>query len=168
MKIDDVLKIAIKMEEDGYDFYKQAEARTANDMGKRMYSFLADYELHHKELLLSLMNKITPDARELDIPLPKDRLKSVFAEARAHMDKSVPATADDIAALDFAMVKEKESFKLYAEAARDSGDPKVKAVFARMAKEEGQHYEILEHTRYYLDQYANWSIWEEGGPIEGG
>jgi rubrerythrin len=66
------------------------------------------------------------------------------------------------------MGKETESYKLYNEAAKDSTDPKVKAMFERMAKEENQHYEILEQTRYYLKEYSNWSIWEEGGPIEGG
>jgi rubrerythrin len=168
MKLKEVIQTAIKMEEEGYDFYKQAEARTANPYGKKMYDFLAQYEVHHKKLLERLLNSTPPEARDLDIPLPKERLKSVFAEARAHMDSAVPPTADDIAALTFAMGKETESFKLYDEAAKDSADPKVKAMFTRMAKEEGQHYEILEQTRYYLKEYSNWSIWEEGGPIEGG
>jgi rubrerythrin len=133
-----------------------------------MYSFLAEYEVHHKRLLESLLRKVVPEARDLDIPLPKDKIKSVFTEAMAHMDASVPPTADDIDALTFAMGKETESYKMYHEAANDAPDPKVKAVFARMATEENQHYEILEQTRYYLKENENWSIWEEGGPIEGG
>jgi rubrerythrin len=168
MKFEELLKTAIRMEEEGYDFYKQAEARTANRTGKAMFSFLAEYEVHHKKLLEKLMNKGAPETCELDIPYPKDKIKSVFADARAHMDTSAPVTADDIDALTFAMGKETESYKMYHEAANDASDPKIKATFARMAIEENQHYEILEQTRYYLKENQIWSIWEEGGPIEGG
>lgn len=168
MNIEEVLKKAIKMEEEGFDFYKQAEARTASRTGKSMFSFLADYEVHHKRLLEGLLKNITPDARDLDIPLPKERLHSVFDEARRNMEKAVPATADDVEALTFAMGKETESYQMYHRAAADSADPGVKAVFNRMAIEEEQHYEILEQTRYYLKEYAVWTLWEEGGPIEGG
>ena len=168
MNIEDVLKKAIKMEEEGYDFYKQAEARTASRTGKSMYSFLADYEVHHKKLLESMLRNTTPSARDLDIPLPKERLRSVFDEARKNMEKAVPVTSDDVDALTFGMGKETESYQLYHKAADNSSDPGVKAVFERMAREEEQHYEILEQTRYYLKEYAIWTLWEEGGPIEGG
>ncbi len=168
MKFEDLLKTAIRMEEEGHDFYKQAETRTTNKAGKAMYGFLAEYEVHHKKLLEGLLRKVVPEARDLDIPLPKDKMKSVFAEASKHFDASVPVTADDIDALTFAMGKETESYKMYHEAAKDATDAKVKAMFERMATEENQHYEILEQTRYYLKENENWSIWEEGGPIEGG
>jgi len=168
MKFEELLKTAIRMEEEGYDFYKQAEARTASRTGKAMFSFLAEYEVHHKKLLEKLLNKRVPEMCDLDIPLPKDKIKSVFADAKAHMNTSAPPTADDIDALTFAMGKETESYKMYHEAANDASDSKVKAVFARMATEENQHYEILEQTRYYLKENQIWSIWEEGGPIEGG
>jgi rubrerythrin len=168
MKFEELLKTAIKMEEEGYDFYKQAETRTANRTGKAMYNFLAEYEVHHKRLLEGLLRKVVPEACDIDIPLPKDKIKSVFADARAHMDTSAPVTSDDIDALTFAMGKETESYKMYHEAANEASEPKVKAMFARMATEENQHYEILEQTRYYLKENQIWSIWEEGGPIEGG
>lgn len=168
MTIDEVIDKAIVMEEEGYDFYKAAEKRTANGFGQKMFASLAQDEVRHKKLLQGLKAKMPADARELDIPLPKDRMKSVFADAKADMDKSVKPTSDDIDALTFAMAKEKDSYKLYHDAAADSSDPKVKAVFARMAAEEDQHYEILEQTKYVLEQFANWTLWTEDGPIEGG
>jgi len=168
MNVEEVIRTAIKMEEDGYQFYKKAEGCTASKVGKEMYAFLAEYEMHHKKLLEGLLNKTLPDAKELDIPLPKERLKSVFGDITKNVCERVPSTNDDLDALTFAMTKETESFKMYDEAAKGSADPKVGAVFARMAKEEESHYEILQDTRYYLEQFANWSIWEEGGPIEGG
>ncbi|MBI5695455.1 MAG: ferritin family protein [Nitrospirae bacterium] len=165
MTIDEVIDKAIVMEEEGYDFYKAAEARTAGALGKRMFASLAEDEVRHKKLLQGLKAKMPADARELDIPLPKDRMKSVFADAKAD---SVKPTTDDIDALTFAMSKEKDSYNLYHGAAAEATDPKVKAVFDRMAAEEDQHFEILEQTKYYLEQNSNWSLWIEGGPIEGG
>ena len=168
MNIDGIIDNAIRMEEEGYDFYKKAEARTSSRFGKLMFASLAEDEVKHKRLLEGVKKKMPADARELDVPLPKEKLRSVFADAKAHMNEKVASTADDTAALAFAMTKETESHDLYKSAARDSADPKVRAVFERMAIEENHHYEILEQTKYFLEQNSNWSIWEEGGPIEGG
>ncbi len=168
MKTQEMLDIAIRMEEEGYDFYKQAEGRTKDKFGKAMFSFLAEYEVHHKALLERLKKNILPITADLDIPLPKVRLKSVFAEAKKNIGEHVPPTADDIKALSFGMEKEKESFRMYESAAKDASEPAVKAMFSRMAAEEEEHYDILEKSRYYLEEFANWSLWVDGGPIEGG
>jgi len=168
MVITDVIKKAIRMEEDGYNFYKKAEGCTKDKFGKLMYSSLAEFEVQHKKYLEALLKNITPKASELERPLPKDRLKSIFAAAGGDVCERVPPTAGDVEALTLAMGKETESYELYKAAAKSAAEPDVKALFERIAKEENQHYEILEQTRYYLEQYSNWSIWEEGGPIEGG
>ncbi len=170
MIIADVIKKAIKMEEEGYSFYKKAEGCTKDKFGRLMYSSLAEYEVHHKKFLEGLLRNVTPTAKELDVPLPKDKLKSVFAGVGKDKDvcDRIPPTASDIDALALAMSKETESYMVYKDAAKIATDPNIKALFERMAKEENQHYEILEQTKYYLEHYANWSIWEEGGPIEGG
>ena len=44
MKTEEMLDNAIKMEEDGYNFYKEAESRTKDKLGKAMFSSLAEYE----------------------------------------------------------------------------------------------------------------------------
>ncbi len=168
MIIADAIKKAIKVEEEGYRFYKKAEGCTKDRFGRLMYSSLAEYEAQHKRFLEGLLNNAAPDARELDAPLPKDRLRSLFEAAGRDVCERIPPTAGDIEALTFAMGKETESYLMYKEAAESATDPGAKAVFERIAREENQHYEILEQTRYYLEHYANWSIWEEGGPIEGG
>jgi len=168
MHVHDIIDKAIVMEEDGYDFYKKAEKRTLSKMGKLMFATLAEDEVKHKALLQGLKKKMPASSQELDVPLPKERLRSVFADAKGNVDEKVSPTADDTDALAFAMTKETESHDLYKQAAADSDDPKVRTVFERMALEENHHYEILEETKYYLEQHDNWSIWEDGGPIEGG
>ena len=133
-----------------------------------MYSQLAEDELRHKALLQNMLANVPPDRKLLEIPLPKERLRSVFEKVDKTVCDRVPPSASDLDALDFAMGKERESYEVYKGAADSSADPAAKAVFGRMAKEEEQHFEILENTRYILKEYENWSIWEEGGPIEGG
>jgi len=168
MRIVEVLNTAIKMEEEGHAFYMKAASMTESQVGREMYETLAQDEVRHKLLLEGLKRKATPELKDLDLPLPKDRLKSVFSSVRARIKEHVVPTSDDISALSFAMGKETESYEMYRDAAADSVDSKVKAVFERMAQEENQHFEILQDTKYYLEEYANWTIWEEGGPIEGG
>jgi rubrerythrin len=168
MKTEEMLDNAIKMEEDGYNFYKQAENRTKDKLGKAMFSSLAEYEVHHKALLERLKKNILPVTADLDIPLPKEKLKSVFADMKERVSEHVPPSADDIDALSLGMEKETESFQMYRNAARDAENPAVKSMFLRMAQEEEEHYDILEKSRYYLEEFANWTLWIEGGPIEGG
>jgi len=168
MNFEDIIKSAIKMEEEGREFYKKAEGCTKDPFGKKMYASLAEDEVRHRELLERLLKNAPPTAKELDVPLPKDRLRSVFASTDKTVCERIPSTAGDIEAITFAMGKETESYKMYSDAAKQATDTPVKAMFERMAREENQHYEILEQTRYFLEEYANWSIWQEGGPIEGG
>ena len=168
MNFEDVLKSAVKMEEEGRDFYKKAEGCTKDRFGKMMYASLAEDEVRHKKLLEDLIRNSPPKAKDLDVPLPKERLKSVFASVGKDVCEKVPSTSSDLEAITFAMGKETESFKMYKDAANQAPDAAVKAMFERMAREENQHYEILEQTKYFLEQYQNWSIWQEGGPIEGG
>jgi len=164
MDINDVISKAIKMEEDGYDFYTEAAAKTTSRTGKTMFESLAQDEVRHKRMLQRLAEKVKPDMKDMDIPLPKERLKSVFAGAKP---EDVAPSAGDIEALEFAMGKETESYELYKQAAKEVSDADSKAVMERMAIEEEHHYEILEQTKYYLEQNQNWNIWEDGGPIEG-
>lgn len=168
MKLEDIINTAIRMEQEGYEFYRKAENRTGSKMGKAMFDQLAFDEVKHKRMLERMRDKVAVDAKDLDVPLAKDRLKSVFADAKANFNETVSPTADDIDALAFAMTKERESHDMYKSAAASATDPATRAAFERMAIEEDHHYEILSETKYYLEQYSNWSIWEEGGPIEGG
>lgn len=169
MKLKEILGTAIRMEEEGYEFYKKAEGCTADRRGRGMFASLAEDEVRHRRILTGLLNNVPPDANDLDVPLPKERLRSVFAElAQGDVCDTVQPSADDIDALTIAMGKETESYRLYQQAAKDTGDAGARAMFERMAREEEQHYEILEQTRYYLTEFKNWTLWEEGGPIEGG
>ena len=86
------------------------------------------------------------------------------------MNRLEAKKTSEMDALTFAIGKEKENYNLYVALARETADPKARAVFERMAKEEDEHYRILEQTKYNLDleEFASRSIWEECGPIEGG
>jgi len=168
MKFEEMIKTAIKMEEEGRDFYKKAGDCTKDRFGKMMYASLAEDEVRHKKLLEAMRANTPPSAMELDIPLPKEKLKSVFAGIGKDVCARVPSTSDDLEAITFAMGKEAESYRMYAEGAKAAPSEAAKSALERMAKEENQHYEILEQTKYFLEQHENWSIWEDGGPIEGG
>ncbi|HEY3346307.1 MAG TPA: ferritin family protein [Nitrospirota bacterium] len=167
MNIESVIKTAIKMEEEGYDFYKKSASCSASATGKKMFDFLADYELRHKVILEGMLRSAIPAVRDIEIPLPKAALKNVFADSQDRLEEDVCVSQDDVDALTFAMGKETDSFRMYSDAAESSSDPNAKAVFERIALEEKEHYDILEQTRYFLTENKIWSIWQDGGPIEG-
>ena len=86
--------------------------------------------------------------------------------------KAVPMrpvqTSSDIDALALAMEKKRESYGIYTDLARNAKSAIAKAAFEKIAKDENEHYEILEEAKSSLEDFAKQSIWEEGGPIEGG
>ncbi len=55
---DDVLQFAMDMEQHAHDKYEQLAAETNNDETKELFSFLADEESNHKDLLQDEIERI--------------------------------------------------------------------------------------------------------------
>ncbi|MEM3324659.1 MAG: ferritin family protein [Thermoplasmata archaeon] len=70
MQIKELMDLAIKSEEDSYEFYKKASEISKFSNVKDLLIELSNEELKHKQILISLMEgKITVEEKYLDLKL---------------------------------------------------------------------------------------------------
>lgn len=159
------IEIAIKMETDAINFYKEASKKANHSVGKKMFLTIAEDEKRH----LNMLNQIL---RGLDIKIkdvsPMKNIKTVFEEIKDEMMHKVEATTDELEAFKIAMRMEKQGIEFYKKAASGAKTDKEKLLFERLIKEEQQHYDIFANTYFFLSDTGNWFMWEEHSIVDGG
>jgi rubrerythrin len=81
--------------------------------------------------------------------------------------EKVAVSTDDTGVLRIGMDFESRSNVYYVRAAQGATDEDEKALFERLAFEEGEHYKILQDLRDYLEQTGWWLLWGEGAFMDG-
>ncbi len=156
---------ARKLEIDGAEYYSRVADECSVEMGKYMFRSFADDEKRHLRIIEDVAKGMGVDIDSM--PMPRDEIRTIFSHADEHVSQQVIATADEKEAVRVAMNMETESFKLYDEAAKAADDEQVEKLFSRLAREENQHYEMLENTLDYLDSNEKWFLQNEWALIVG-
>lgn len=150
----EVLKQALKMEEDGKVFYEKARDKTQNKLGKDLFASLISAEERHIlkiQKLYASLEKTGEWPGEMLVGSGAAAGENVFTRAVAGLEKAVKGTSDDLEALRLALDMERKGKKFYedrAEAARDAFEKKFYAV---LAHEEGEHFLTIWETIDYLE-----------------
>ncbi len=116
--ISEIINFAIRIEENGEQFYRIVAESTDNEELKDLFNYLADEEVNHKKVFSSLLSKLK-DYNTDDFP------EEYFAYLRAYADNMI-FNLDDIdkesgkikdikGAVDYAIKKELDSIMLYQE-----------------------------------------------------
>jgi rubrerythrin len=157
--------IALKMETDAVEFYGEAAEKTSHKAAKRMFLSIMEDEKRHIRMINDILSGMDISGETAD---PVGNVNSVFEELKEEMRERVKASADDTEALEIAMRMEKEGFEFYEKTAGEAADPKVKALFKRLAGEEEKHYRIFLNTHSFLSETGHWFMWKEHSIVEGG
>lgn len=163
-----VLRRGMSLERDGYRFYTQAAERASGTRGRAMFLDLAAQEADHLRLFLAehraleegrgwlpyqeaLRTDFPLDAADPDLPgeEPPDPAPVFTPEREVSL-------AGDVAALEFGLETERISRELYAQAARSTDDPLAREAYEFLARQEEQHYRLLQNTHDYLTQNQTW------------
>lgn len=165
------LEIALKNEMNEHEFYLKNAERTANPVGKAMFTQIAGDELEHYERLKQLAESWKKDQKWPEtVPLKvKDTaVKAVFGKAAGAAGKAVSAgDADDLAAVRKAIEFEAQGTKFYAELRDKSTDPKEKAFFGLLANIEHEHYTSLKDTEEFFVHPGAWFQKAESTGLDG-
>jgi rubrerythrin len=159
------IEIAIKMETDSINFYKEAAEKTKNPVAKKMFLTITEDEKRHLEMLSNIFKEINITIKEIS---PLKNIQTVFESMKDAMMKRVEATTDELDAFKIAMRMEKEGVEFYKKAGAEAQTEKEKSLFERLVKEEQQHYDIFANTYFFLSDTGSWFMWEEHSIVDGG
>jgi len=162
----EILKSAIRLEEDGRAFYRNAAAGAASGLARRMFESLAADETDH----IRWIEKLYPDVQSVKEANQHlyARLKKIFAEAPEEVRREAGLTESDIEAIEGAIGMELKSIEAYETWGRESDDGQVKKLCETLTGIERFHRDLLQNSKEYLDRTEDWFTQEENWSFDGG
>jgi rubrerythrin len=159
------IEIAIRMEKDAIDFYREAAEKTTHPVGKKMFLSITEDEKRHLQMLSQIFKEVDITIHEVS---PMQNVKTIFESMKDSMMQKIQATENELEAFKIAMQMEQEGVLFYKKAGADAQKEKEKKLFERLAEEEEQHYSIFSNTFSFLNDTGNWFMWEEHSIVDGG
>ena len=153
------LRMAIRIEQNGYRFYRRAAEETSDPEAKELFNGLAEDEVGHEEMLSRRLEALeqdgvwTPvDAEEWPAGNPRPSGEPVFSSER--LKEEVYDYTSELSALRMAYLIEKNAVAFYTKAARETEDPVGKAMYQDLADWEREHQRVLEEEyRFLADRF---------------
>jgi rubrerythrin len=155
------LNKALKLEQDGRQFYVQAAERTVDDRGSAMFRSLADDEVLHADIIQRQIDALAAGqgwilpqgvaAVEVDLESP------LFPKGQEGLKKAVRPDASDLDALLFGLQIENDTFNLYAEQAQAAQDSNARRMYEYLAAAERTHFNLLMLNYESLSGNTGWT-----------
>jgi len=172
-KMEDIVKFALQLEQDGLRMYKEFAEKSKDPFGKKTFEGLADDEHDHITLLQKIYGGTGIKEIEKIVAASKDepvrqRFKTIFQLAGEEARQRTQADPSDTEAMRVAIDFEKRGYTLYTEAIEKAAGDMEKTAFKHLALMEKHHLELLQQTFDYLNDTENWFQENEGWMFEGG
>jgi len=143
----DIVEVAIRIEENGVNFYKFAEQIAKQQEAKKLFAYLAQEEAKHKKIFEDIFAKMEksnpPENYEGEF---SDYLRSYVDNniifTKEAMDKELAKVTDTIAAFDFAIRRELDSILYYHEI-KKLVPAAQHSTIEQIIDEERKHYSLL-------------------------
>ena len=152
--VNEIFKIAIKIEENGEKFYRNTAEKIENEKLKRLFNELADEELSHKKTFEEISEK-TDDyisfenyEGEYTEYLKAYTEKLIFDQKK--IEKEMENVKNVLSALDFAINRELDSILYYQEIKKMVVENKHHFV-EKIIQEERKHFLKLKDLREALE-----------------
>jgi len=149
----EIFKFAIRIEENGEKFYRFASNLVEDDETKKIFNYLADEEMKHKEIFTDLLSGITKDV-SFDNYSDEyfDYLRYyidniIFTEEQLKVQEK--EVKDVSSAIKFAMQRELDSILYYHEVEKFVSEDK-KSLIEKIIAEERKHYAKLSEMKKNL------------------
>lgn len=143
----DIVEVAIRIEENGINFYKFAEQIARQEDAKNLFAHLAEAEAGHKrtfEKFFAAMEKYNPPeqyAGEYSSYL-RNYVDNNLIFTKEVMDKQLAGVKDTVGAFEFAMQRELDSVLYYHEIKNLVPAAQHEAI-EQIIEEERKHYTAL-------------------------
>jgi len=143
----DIVEVAIRIEENGVNFYKFAEQIAKQEEAKKLFAQLADAEVAHKRIFEGLLAKIenyTPPERYAGeySDYVRSYVDNNLIFTKEVMDQELAKVTDTIGAFDFAIRRELDSILYYHEV-KNLVPPAQHETIEQIIAEERKHFACL-------------------------
>ena len=164
--------LAIKTEEDGYNFYKKGAEEAKNKLVRETFKSFADDELKHKQIIVDFYNSLekneTTEVREkLGACSSIELARTIFERADEKIGESVKADSDLIEPYKMASEFEDEGINFYKRLHESTISEKEKELYGALMHMEEKHKEVLDNMIEYLRDPGDWFFQQERWTIEG-
>jgi len=155
--MEEVLKVAIQLEENGFKYYTESAQRITNSVGRRMLERLADDEKNHIKRFTEMYNALTNNNIENVelVDVPKTTFDEVFGRLKEQLDGAIEdlqeTGVDDMEIIQMAIDLENHAVLFYSEAASKTDNPKLKKFLEMLSEEEKAHHAVLIKANQYLE-----------------
>lgn len=153
MNRDASLKLALEIEEEGYQYYSEQAKKVQNPLSKTLLQTLAQQELQHKDMIEKLHQGTLPESN-LSEDFVEETVRNVFTSFSEQEREGW--TEDNLDVYEHAMDLEKSAFELYQDLAQKADSESERKFFEALMKQEEKHLESLINVHYYLSSPENW------------
>jgi rubrerythrin len=146
-----IFDYAMKMEQDGKDYYLELASKSPSQGFKTILTMLAENEVRHYNAVKAMKEK---QYNLEETPILEDA-KNVF-EQMQDQHRDISSASDQVELYQKAQEIEKKSEDFYREKAGESGDSEQKQLFEKIADEERKHYNLIENMIQLLQRPQQW------------
>jgi len=165
------LRIAIRMEIDGKEYYLKASQESSNELGKKLLESLATEEDTHRrkfeEIYSAIRSKKAWPMTDFQ-PDGGKRLRTIFVRATEEIDPNIKSLATELDAIQTAMGLENKTYDFYKSQGRNATYDAERGFYETLAAEEREHHIILLDYYEYLKDPAGWFVRKEHPSLDGG
>lgn len=150
-----VFEHAMKMEQDGREYYLEHAEKTSNPLLKKILLELADDELKHYHIFKAMRDETAAEYVQSEKTRILSTLRNVFETMKAeNSDFEFPTNVREI--WETAREVEKKSEDFYRSQADDLTDDHRKELFHLIADEEHRHWRTIESVIQFLAKPDQW------------
>lgn len=153
------LRIALRLEHEGKQFFSEAAMRCEGQLPRRTFQFLASEEDKHIEHIEQFYQSLVDSSDAVPPAVDDAATDERFASLRQQLDRlraSLSPDASDLEAYQTALQFENGAEAFYAEQADKSDKPAIREFYRWLIREEERHAELLESCIRFVKDPAGW------------
>ncbi|OGC42076.1 hypothetical protein A2Y85_04265 [candidate division WOR-3 bacterium RBG_13_43_14] len=153
-----IVREAIKLEINGRAFFEHAARQTGNELGKKMFTKLANDEIQHLKVFGDIFSSVVNVQEWKSLIEQEETNKSELIEQlkkRMH-DANKNKSASELEAISIGMELERKAIDFFDKSANETSDPKLKQTMKKISDEEKFHFDLLQ-AQY--DNVTNSGFW---------
>ena len=154
------LNQALRLEQEGREFYFKAAKDTLNEKGRVTFLSLADDEKMHAEMIQRQLDAIEADGAYASMPNLEiediDLDAKLFPPDRQQVQERIGPSPNQLEALHVALEIEMRSYDLYRAAARETEDETGRQMYQWLANAEMTHFNLLMTNYESLVSLGGW------------